>query len=537
MDHRDEPFSPETIDEQVEQFLELSQAHEQAHTSPAQVVQTLQGIYAEDPRLRRVWERLTEHLPMAHTNEEAGKEQAPHATIVKFPQERVQHIMQTQTRIPEQERRHGTFQRRLGLLVAALIMAALVGSMALVLQLTHQKSTGQTQTSSAQTSTPQTGSGAGKIIYSAPITNANMGYVGWSADGQRIAVADNPTLIWDATTGKHRIALSLDAPSPVAMPAWSPTGELLAIPGTNSILIVNGLSGKTIATYSLPASALALTHVPSTGSALSALLPLSGMPNFESVAWSPDGKLIASTFSSGTADGLVQVWNPQTGQVAFTLAKKAGYGYSDIAWSSDGKYLAVITWNWGGGGEKINVWSLQTRQIVFQQSATQGFSGLSWQPGTDNLASSLVIPGSNSNLPSPAAYNTPTPAVYNTTVLQIWNVTTRQLLKTLPGVGGSSLAWSPDGQKIAYDRSVSSTSSAGVTILDINSGQEIYTYQVALAQGQYADLSAPAWSPDGKYIATIAFGQTPIAAGSTAALPTVAVSTTSRTGVVQVWVA
>src|SRR5947209_18886099 len=119
MDHHDKYFSPETVKEQIEQCLGTSQPREQVHTSPAEVVQMLQGIYQEEPRLRRVWERLADHLPTAYTSEKPGEEQTPHATIVRFPQEKVNR-MQTQTRILEQTRKRGSFQRRLGLLVAVL---------------------------------------------------------------------------------------------------------------------------------------------------------------------------------------------------------------------------------------------------------------------------------------------------------------------------------------------------------------------------------------------------------------------------------
>ncbi len=66
------------------------------------------------------------------------------------------------------------------------------------------------------------------------------------------------------------------------------------------------------------------------------------------VAWSPDGKRIAS----GSADNTVQVWNPSDGSQLFIYR-----GHSDmvraVAWSPDGKYVAS-----GSVDSTVQVWSV-----------------------------------------------------------------------------------------------------------------------------------------------------------------------------------
>ena len=207
------------------------------------------------------------------------------------------------------------------------------------------------------------------------------------------------------------------------------------------------------------------------------------------IAWSPDGKWIVSTFSSFTSDGVVQVWNPQTGKLAFTLATKPDYFMGEVSWSPDGQYIAVKMAKWDETFQ-IVVWNVQTRRIVFQQSGN--FEGLSWQPGTDNLATATILPGSNSNLPG-----TPT---YGSAILKIWNVKTGQLLKSFAGVDG--ISWSPDGHEFVYANYVGAPSAkASVTILNVNTSQTVYVYQVSGNAGQAIGLDA-VWSPDGKYMAS-----------------------------------
>ena len=65
----------------------------------------------------------------------------------------------------------------------------------------------------------------------------------------------------------------------------------------------------------------------------------------DSVAWSPDGKRIAS----GSYDNTVQVWDAIDGSNVFTYK-----GHSDVvesvAWSPDGKRIASVSMGCAGLG-------------------------------------------------------------------------------------------------------------------------------------------------------------------------------------------
>ena len=72
-----------------------------------------------------------------------------------------------------------------------------------------------------------------------------------------------------------------------------------------------------------------------------------------SVAYSPDGKLIAS----GSADATVKLWDTEAGNVRHHL-KNADMAIQTVAFSPDGRYLAA-----GGEDQVVYVWSLDDKTL------------------------------------------------------------------------------------------------------------------------------------------------------------------------------
>ncbi len=70
------------------------------------------------------------------------------------------------------------------------------------------------------------------------------------------------------------------------------------------------------------------------------------MGELRSLAWSPDGRRLAS----GSADGTAKVWDATVGRELLTLTGHTGYIRS-VAWSPDGTRLAT-----GGDDGAARVW-------------------------------------------------------------------------------------------------------------------------------------------------------------------------------------
>jgi WD40 repeat protein len=100
----------------------------------------------------------------------------------------------------------------------------------------------------------------------------------------------------------------------------------------------------------------------------------------ETTAWAPDGNRLAS----GTADGLVIIWDPQTGQVLQAL-KAATLWTPQIAWTPDGRFLAAA------GKEQMLIFDAQTGELIqFLKGAFNPVNAVAWSPDGTHLAEGLA---------------------------------------------------------------------------------------------------------------------------------------------------
>ncbi len=140
---------------------------------------------------------------------------------------------------------------------------------------------------------------------------------------------------------------------------------------------------------------------------------------FFGVAWSPDGKRIAT----GDASGAIQVRNATTGAIIFTSRGHSGFVWA-IAWSPDGTRIASASWD-----KTVQVWDARTgRHILTYRGHTDLVLAVAWSPDSRHIVS-----GSSDD------------------TVQVWDVATGERIFIYSGHTSTvgALAWSPSGNRIA----------------------------------------------------------------------------------------
>jgi WD40 repeat protein/serine/threonine protein kinase/Tfp pilus assembly protein PilF len=190
------------------------------------------------------------------------------------------------------------------------------------------------------------------------------------------------------------------------------------------------------------------------------------------VAFSPDGRWIASSSNDGT----VKLWDPVQGKEVITFTGRKSAVYS-VAFSPDGKWLAS-----GDEGGVARVWDANTSQRASVSKPRLTFAG---HGAATNRAIRSVQFSPDGKRVASAGWDK---------VVRVWDSDTGREILALPGHGDMimSLAYSPDGKRLAsggHDRMVK--------IWDAKTGREILTLK-GLAYG----VESVAFSPDGKLLAT-----------------------------------
>lgn len=232
--------------------------------------------------------------------------------------------------------------------------------------------------------------------------------------------------------------------SPVTSVKFSPEGNVLAVGGYGQVRLIDPVSEKVLAT-------------------------LSGHANFvRSLAFSPDGKLLAAAGGPPQIGGEIKIWDVRSHQLVKTMEGHKDCIYS-IAWSPDGKLIAS-----GSYDKMVKLWDVSTgKEVLNLQDHIDAVFAVAFSPDGKRLAS----------------------ASQDRTV-KIWNVATGQRLYTLSDAldGLTSVAFSPSGDQLAatgYDK----------TIYVWRLGEE----DGHLMQSLIADedsLLALIWSPDGNFMVT-----------------------------------
>ena len=235
--------------------------------------------------------------------------------------------------------------------------------------------------------------------------------------------------------------------------AWSPDGKRLASGGGN-FLHPDNSHDTTVQVWDAADGGHVYTY---RGHSVAVL----------SVAWSPDGKRIAS----GSNDATVQVWDAVDGRHVYTYHGHGGPVWS-VAWSPDGKHIAS-----GSYDDTAQVWDAADGRHIYTYRGHADFvNAVSWSPDGKRIAS----------------------ASWDKTV-QVWDAVGGDSVAvdgrhvyTYRGHADwvSSVAWSPDGKRIA-----SAGGDKTVQVWDAGDGSYVYIYR-----GHSDAVLGLAWSPDGKHI-------------------------------------
>ncbi|WP_217357020.1 pentapeptide repeat-containing protein [Dolichospermum sp. UHCC 0299] len=205
-----------------------------------------------------------------------------------------------------------------------------------------------------------------------------------------------------------------------------------------------------------------LYNVNLTGANLTDAFFAKALGSVYSVAFSPDGKYLAT----GDSDGRVQIWNAVTGRELLTLVGHSHFVVS-LAWSGDGLTLAS-----GSYDTTVKLWDVQSGDCV---RTLEGHS---------SVVNSVAWSGDSLTLASGSYDNT----------VKLWNVQSGECVRTLEGHSSvvNSVAWSGDSLTLA-----SGSHDNTVKLWDVQSGDCVQTLE-----GHSDSVRSVAWSGDGLTLAS-----------------------------------
>lgn len=390
-----------------------------------------------------------------------------------------------------------------------------------------------------------TGDSAETAIHMQPLVTLKSGpagYIVWSPDGSRLAIAEvtkseylenymgnNHPLdtyllhIFDTGTTEQLGSATLEDISSIE---WSPDSSLLAVGLDRFKLKIYGRDGNERYSMSTPFPELGTKAA--NGSGWGKFTSLNNTGNV-AVAWSPDGRLLASAAGEPysqtpvlSADGAVRLWNPATGQLATTIkipADPSSIQNDESNHPLSPGWVKRVQWTPGGHlflPDGAGVWDPATGRRTQELADLKGTN-----PGP-STTSPYILAGQWS--PDGSAF-----AFADDIFIRLCDPVTGQLQRSLPdalppsplpseapkvplsqeeGMAAMATAeadaaengyepiysflWSPDSRQIA-----NASSSGSIRTWDVAAGRRLLTIQT--------QTNLIAWSPDGKVLVSEGF--------------------------------
>jgi WD40 repeat protein len=314
-------------------------------------------------------------------------------------------------------------------------------------------------------------------VVAIPWSGGQLNLLAWNSDGRWIAGAraDGGIKVWESATGNEildlparnqsapvtRVQGGLPGRLTVPRMSWNPDGHRLAVvAGEGTIQVHDLVSGKIVLTLDGQAGQIA------------------------SLAWSPDGKSIASGSSfpeRGKVEraGEVKVRDGSTGKEIFsrTLGNSQFY---QVTWSPNGAHLASASNS--ANKAQVRVWEVSNGKEVLNVDWEASDWRLIWAPGGQRLAASALGKA------------------------RVWELSTGKETLNLPGIPRepyytdprTTVAWHSDGMRLAVANNEWSWK-----IWNATTGKEVFA--VGHSVGTHPEgknLAVLAWSPDGRRLAT-----------------------------------